>query len=123
MCAIVFLVFTFCYIYFYQAESLAYLQHTLSQGKTHYERTIGAFIITTLAVLLQYAVFRITGLRKRGHIGAHGKNAIGAALPRLTERIVVMLVEALWLCLTFLDLAGTAASCCVGCIGVGLQTV
>ena len=67
MCAIVFLAFTFCYVYLYQAESLAYLQHTLSQGVTRYDRTIGAFIITLLAVLLQYAVFRLAGLRKRGH--------------------------------------------------------
>ena len=67
MCAIVFLAFTFCYVFFYQAESLAYLQHSLSQGMTTYNRTIGAVIITSLAVLLQYAVFRISGLRKRGH--------------------------------------------------------
>jgi protein-S-isoprenylcysteine O-methyltransferase Ste14 len=67
MCAIVFLAFTFCYVFFYQAESLAYLQHSLSQGMTTYNRTIGAVIITLLAVLLQYAVFRISGLRKRGH--------------------------------------------------------
>lgn len=66
-CAIVFLSFTFCYLFLYQAESLAYLQHTLSGGKTHYDRTIGAVIITFVLQLLQYWTYRITRLRKRGY--------------------------------------------------------
>ena len=67
MCAIVFYAITFCYVFFYQAESLAYLQHTLSQGQTHYDRFIGAIIITLLTMLIQFAAYRITHLRKRGH--------------------------------------------------------
>ena len=57
-CAIVFLTFTFCYLFLYQAESLAYLQHTLSGGKTHYDRTIGAVIITFVLQLIQYWTYR-----------------------------------------------------------------
>lgn len=107
MCAIVFLVFTFCYIYLYQAESLAYLQHTLSQGKTHYERTIGAVIITTLAVLLQYAVFRITGLRKRGHALTYFPSVLGLTV--LTDVRACGYVSHFWIWLAPLLLVAWAA--------------
>lgn len=40
--AVLFLVFVFCYLYFYQADILAVSQHVLSGGKTSYEPTIGA---------------------------------------------------------------------------------
>ena len=46
LCAIVFCTFSFCYLYFYQADILAVEQHLLSGGKTHYDRTIGAVLIT-----------------------------------------------------------------------------
>ena len=67
MCAIAFLVFTFCFLFYYQTESLTYLQHVLSGGKTHYDRTIGGIIIIVLLLLVQYAVYHITHLYKRGH--------------------------------------------------------
>ncbi|MBQ6202659.1 MAG: hypothetical protein IJK46_01020 [Prevotella sp.] len=67
MCAIVFLVFTFCFLFFYQAESLTYLQHVLSGGRTHYDRTVGGIILILILILVQQAVYRITHLYKRGH--------------------------------------------------------
>lgn len=53
MCAIVFLSFTFIFLYSYQSQTLLYTQHTLSGGKTHYDILIGGIIITSLVILLQ----------------------------------------------------------------------
>lgn len=67
MCAVVFFIFTFCYLYFYQADVIAMMQHVLSGGKTHYEPLIGAVLITIVLYLLQLLVFAITRLFKRAH--------------------------------------------------------
>ena len=66
-CAIVFLLFTFFYLYFYQADILAMAQHVLSHGKTHYERTVGAVLITLVLFLLQMGVYALTKLEWRAH--------------------------------------------------------
>lgn len=52
-CAVAFLVFTFSYLYFYQADVLAFTQHVLSEGATHYNRTIGAVLITVVLWAVQ----------------------------------------------------------------------
>lgn len=62
MCAAAFILFTVFYLYFFQADLLAMTQHVLSGGTTHYDRTIGAAIITVLLCLIQIAVARITSL-------------------------------------------------------------
>lgn len=67
MCAIAFLAFAVCFLFNYQADTLYYLQHVLSGGKTSYDRVIGGIIILALLWLIQYAVYRITRLYKRGH--------------------------------------------------------
>lgn len=67
MCAIAFLAFAVCFLFNYQADTLYYLQHVLSGGKTRYDRIIGGIIILALLWLIQYAVYRITHLYKRGH--------------------------------------------------------
>jgi hypothetical protein len=66
-CAIFFLLFTFLYLYNYQDDILAVAQHVLSQGATHYNRTIGAVIITLVLWLLQLALYAFTGLTRRCH--------------------------------------------------------
>lgn len=66
-CAIVFLVFTFCYLYFYQCDLIGSQQHVLSDGQTSYSRLIGAIIITAVLYLLQLGVFAITKLTKHAH--------------------------------------------------------
>lgn len=66
-CAISFWVFSFVYLYFYQAEVLAAGQHMLSGGRTYYSRLIGAFLITLTLYLLQVVVVRIVPIYKRGH--------------------------------------------------------
>lgn len=56
VCAVLFVVFTFLYLYNYQADILSVTQHVLSGGATHYDRTIGAVLITLILLLLQMAV-------------------------------------------------------------------
>lgn len=67
MCAIVFVLFSFAWLFFFQADVLAMIQHVLSGGLTHYNRTTGAVIITGVLYLLQLMVYSMTRLKKRGH--------------------------------------------------------
>ena len=67
MCAIVFLSFSFAFLYFFQAEILGMAQHVLSGGLTHYNRLLGAVLITLVLQLLQLLVYTTTRLRKRNH--------------------------------------------------------
>ena len=67
MCAIVFVLFSLAWLYFFQADVLAMTQYALSGGLTHYNPVVGAIIITLLLYLLQLAVFAVTRLKKRAH--------------------------------------------------------
>ena len=67
MCAIVFLLFSFSYLYFFQADILAVAQHVLSKGMTHYNPLVGALLITSVLYLLQLLVYAFLRLRKRSH--------------------------------------------------------
>ena len=68
MCAIVFILFTFIYLYFFQADLLFMIQHVLSGGATHYNRTIGTFIITDF-VLACHPLGRTFACSARGIVG------------------------------------------------------
>lgn len=59
-CAILFCLFFATYLYFYQADTLAYAQHVWSGGATHYSRFWGCVTITLVLFLLQRAVGWIT---------------------------------------------------------------
>ena len=67
MCAIVFSLFSFCWLYFFQADMLMMAQHVLSNGVTHYNPLIGACVITLLLYLLQKVLYRFLKLKKRSH--------------------------------------------------------
>lgn len=67
ICAVCFLAFTFLWLYEFQADLLAVAQHVLSGGVTHYNRTVGAIIITAVLFLLQLAVYAVTRLSHRAH--------------------------------------------------------
>lgn len=67
MCAIVFCIFSFAYLYFYKADLLAVSQHVLSNGATRYDALIGAVLITLCLQLLQVGIFAVSGLSKRTH--------------------------------------------------------
>lgn len=66
-CAIFFLLFTFIYLYDYQADVMAVTQYVLSKGATHYNRTIGALLITLVLWLLQLAMYATTKLSRQTH--------------------------------------------------------
>jgi hypothetical protein len=67
MCAVCFLAFSFVWVYWFQADMLAVAQHVLSQGVTHYDRTLGALIVTLVLYLLQLVTFTLTRLSRRTH--------------------------------------------------------
>lgn len=60
-CAIVFCLFSFIYLFFYQDDLLTMEQHVLSGGLTKYNATAGAVIITILLFLVQQGVDNATG--------------------------------------------------------------
>ena len=67
MCAIFFLLFTFLYLFEYQADILAVTQHVLAHGVTHYNRIIGAVLLTIILWVLQLVIFGLSGLSRRFH--------------------------------------------------------
>lgn len=67
VCAIVFLCFTFIYLHFFQADILAYTQHVLSHGATHYSAPVGTVVITFTLYLLHLLVYGLTRLRRGRH--------------------------------------------------------
>ena len=66
-CAVAFLLFTFCWLYFFQGDMLAVAQNGLSGGKTHYNHTVGAVICTAVLFGLHLLVFFLTRLTRRTH--------------------------------------------------------
>lgn len=64
VCAIVFVLFSWCWIYYFQHDILAMAQHVLSGGLTHYNRLVGAIVITVTLLLLQRLVYKLTRLGK-----------------------------------------------------------
>ena len=67
MCAIVFAVFSFAWIYFFQSDLLAMTQHVLSGGQTTYSPMFGAILLTVSLLLFQQLVYRVAKLKKRYH--------------------------------------------------------
>lgn len=66
-CAIFFILFTFLYLYDYQADIMSVIQHVLSQGATHYNRLVGAVLITLVLWLLQFSIYGLIRLERVGH--------------------------------------------------------
>ena len=64
VCATVFILFSWCWLYSFQCDLLTMAQHVLSHGLTHYNCFIGALGITALLWLLQHLVHRFTHLDK-----------------------------------------------------------
>ncbi len=66
-CAIVFLVFTYAYVAYYQENILAVTQHVLSNGMTDYNYTIAPLLITLVCALIQTGIYLLTRLKRRYH--------------------------------------------------------
>lgn len=65
--AIVFVTFTFLWLFYFQADVIAYAQHVYSNGQTHYNGTIGAILITLTLWLVQLGVYALVRLRDSFH--------------------------------------------------------
>ncbi len=66
-CAILFFLFSFVYLYYYQADVLTISQHVLSGGKTQYSRLVGALLISLTLFLLQVGVTSVTKMTAYTH--------------------------------------------------------
>ena len=80
VCAIVFVVFTFLWVYCFQTDLLAYAQHVLSHGQTVYHPLIGALVITLGLWLLQMGVAWLLPLKKRTHALTYFPSMLALAL-------------------------------------------
>lgn len=67
LCAALFILFSFFWLYYFQADTIAVAQHGLSDGKTHYERGVGAVIITAVLYILHLLVYAVVRLSRRTH--------------------------------------------------------
>jgi len=67
VCAIVFLVFTFLWLYAFQADVLCVAQHVLSGGRTSYKPLVGGVVITGLLMSLQLFVMKVFKLLRSFH--------------------------------------------------------
>ena len=105
-CAIVFLLFVFVYLYFFQADLLSMVQHVLSGGATHYDRTIGTFIITAVLYLVHIGARRLGGLDRVCHALSYFPSLLLlAALTDVEVDFSVSPLRGLWLWLAPLLLA------------------
>lgn len=63
VCGLLFSVFSFLYLYMFQADVIEALHHSLSQGKTHYEPLAGAIIITMVLLIFRWGINGLMGLK------------------------------------------------------------
>lgn len=66
-CGILFMLFTFCYLFFLQGEILAEAQFVYSKGVTSYNLLIGAIVITVVLQVIQWVVSLLTHLPSKCH--------------------------------------------------------
>ena len=58
-----FCAFCFCHLWLVQGGTLAVAQHILSHGQTVYHYHIGAIVLTTALLLIQWVLNKVTRLR------------------------------------------------------------
>ena len=66
-CGILFMLFSFCYLFFLHGELLAEAQFVYSNGITTYNLLIGAIIITVVLQIVQWIVGLLSNLPTRWH--------------------------------------------------------
>lgn len=67
MCAIVFCILSFLWLYWFQADILAIAQYVLSGRRTHYDRLIGAVVITGFLFCVQQIISQFVRLGKHSY--------------------------------------------------------
>lgn len=116
VCAVVFVSFTFLWLYSFQADVLAYAQHVFSHGQTHYNRLVGAVLITLSLWLLQWGVSSLLSLRNRLHALTYYPSVVMLALleavcPSADGQLSVSLWWLLLLPLSALWIFATVGAC------------
>ena len=66
ICTVLFCSFSFCYLFFYQADVMTVVQHLASGRQTFYDPLLGAVLITLTLKLLQVGVNSLFKIHKRG---------------------------------------------------------
>lgn len=79
-CGVLFMLFTFCYLFFIEGEILAQAQFVFSQGVTHYSITIGAIIIAVVLQIIQWIVAKASRLPSKVHALSYVPSALSLAL-------------------------------------------
>lgn len=65
VCAISFILFSFLWLYGFQADALTVAQHVLSQGVTHYDKVVGTIIIMVVLIAIQFIIAHIVRIPRR----------------------------------------------------------
>ena len=80
LCAIIFSLFTFLYVYTYQSAVLAVAQHVLSDGATQFYPFIASVMFVILLQGLQYGIYAVTRLTRRAHALTYFPSALILAI-------------------------------------------
>lgn len=117
VCAVLFCSFSFAWLFFHQADVLSLAQYILSGAQTHYNRAVGAVLITVLLYLLQLGVQRVLPVLYFTHAltffpsmlaltllsSVSFNKAFGLQQPALGWWLLLLLVAALWACVCWVS--------------------
>ena len=113
-CAIVFMLFSFLWLYGFEADVLAAFQHVVSEGRTEYHPLLGAMLITLALQALQLLVHALLRLTNRGHALTYFPSMLALALiSAISTDIAESFDWGLWWILVPLVLAGWVFVCLV----------
>ena len=113
-CALIFIAFSFLWLYRFQADVLAAAQHVLSGGTTRYNPLLGAVLITVLLQLLQLLVYTVFHLTNRGHALTYFPSMLALALiSAINTDLAQSYAWGLWWLLVPLVLIGWVGICLV----------
>lgn len=115
MCAIAFLLFSFLWLYRFQADVLAALQYVMSAGRTQYNSLFGAVIITLILQLLQFFIYTfVFRLTNRGHALTYFPSMLTLGLiSAVNTDLAQSYAWGLWWILIILVLIGWVGVCLV----------
>ena len=113
-CAIVFMLFSFLWLYGFEADVLAAFQHVVSEGRTEYHPLLGAMLITLALQALQLLVHALLRLTNRGHALTYFPSMLALALiSAISTDIAESYDWGFWWILVPLVLAGWVFVCLV----------
>ena len=113
-CAIVFILFSFLWLYGFEADVLAAFQHVVSEGRTEYHPLLGAVLITLALQALQLLVHALLRLTNRGHALTYFPSMLALALiSAISTDIAESYDWGFWWILVPLVLAGWVFVCLV----------